>query len=315
MKKLVLIDGNAIMHRAYHALPGFTSKSGKPTGAIFGFTSMLLKIIQDLAPTHIICAFDRPEPTFRQQLYVEYQAHRPRMDGELAEQLEGIHTLVEAFGIPIFEVDGYEADDVIGTLAYQAVKNKDAEVVIVTGDRDMLQLVNSHVRVYAPIKGLSEAKMFDENAVIEKYGIKSSQFIDLKSLMGDSSDNYKGVPGIGPKTASELIQKFNTLENIYKNLGEVTEKQRKYLSEGAESAALAKQLATIHTDVPIHLDWKKSTFDITNIDTVVETLRVFDFTTLTNRFLVIMGKTPLEIPKIVEKADKKAKNKDQLELI
>ena len=273
MKRLVLIDGNAILHRAFHALPPLTTSSGELVNAVFGFTSMLLKVISDLHPEYIAVTFDRPKPTFRKAIYIGYQAKRPEMVDELSSQIERVHEVVSTLNIPIFEVDGYEADDVIGTLADQTknlelrTKNKKEnklETIIVTGDRDLLQLVDKKTKVYAPSKGLSETVMFDEKVVEEKFGLKPSQWVDFKALKGDPSDNYPGVAGIGPKTASMLLKKYGTLEKLYKHLKELPEGTAKKLSEGIEMAEMAKQLATIVCDVPIKLkldDCKVSDYD------------------------------------------------------
>lgn len=312
MDRLVLIDGNAILHRAYHALPPFTTSKGEPVGAVFGFTSMLLKVLTDLKPTYIAVAFDRAAPTFRQELFVGYQAGRPAMEDELASQVDGVHKVVEALEIPIFEVDGYEADDVIGTLAAQALEqtienrglkvdrkkihhpSSNIEVIIVSGDRDLLQLVNGHVKVYMPIKGLTEAKMYGEPEVREKYGLEPHQVVDMKALMGDASDQYPGVRGIGPKTASELLKKYHTLENLYNHLGELSERVGKALAEGTESAGLAKKLAAIVTDVPIKLELKKCEFKIKDSKKAIETLESFEFKTLPNRLRELLGEVPVE---------------------
>src|SRR5581483_3848194 len=188
MKKLVLIDGNAILHRAFHALPSsLTTKNGEPINATYGFVSMLLRIVVDLKPTHIAVAFDTPVETFRKAQYVGYQAQRPRMESELSSQFDKTYKALEAMNIPIYKVERYEADDVIGTIAKQC-RDKIDEVVVVTGDRDILQLVDDKkVFVYMPVKGLTNAKLYDEKAVIERMGLKPSQIVDLKALMGDSS--------------------------------------------------------------------------------------------------------------------------------
>jgi DNA polymerase-1 len=257
MQKLVLIDGNAILHRAYHALPPLTNKEGVVVNAVYGFFSMFLKIIGDLKPEYIIVCFDRAAPTFRKELFVGYQAKRPKMADDLVPQVTILHEVLKSAKVAIFEVDGYEADDLIGTLAVQAakleVRSEKLEVVIVTGDRDMLQLVNSHVKVLAPIKGITEMILFDDKKVEEKYGIKSSQFIDYKALVGDSSDNYPGVAGIGPKTAVGLIKEYGSFDEMYKNISTLPPKIAKKLATDAEAAALAKKLATIVTDAPITL--------------------------------------------------------------
>ncbi len=288
MTKLVLIDGNAILHRAYHALPPLTSKDGKQINAVYGFTLMLLKIIQDLAPTHIVCAFDTPKPTFRHAEYVGYQAQRPRMSSELSEQFDLVYRVLGAIGIPIFRQEGYEADDIIGTIAKQATDNDKKnfevdEVVIVTGDRDILQLVTDRIRVYMPIRGLTDAKLFGVKEVIEKMGVKPSQIVDYKALVGDASDNYKGVLGIGPKTAVSLIKQFGSLEGVYKHLGDIPSKISQKLAQGAEEAGLSKKLATIVTDAPItfHLD-EAAVWDIKS-EKVLKVFAKIGFKTLAKR--------------------------------
>ncbi len=270
MKRLVLIDGHAILHRAYHALPPtLTNKEGKATNAVYGFTTMLLRILTDLKPDYLAVAFDRPEANWRQQQYTAYQGKRPEMEGNLSDQIPLVHELLEALGIPIFEVAGFEADDCIGTLAGQ----NEGETIIVTGDRDMLQLVNGHVKVCVPVKGLSETKTYDTKMIEDEFGVKPAQWVDVKALKGDASDNYPGVRGIGPKTAQDLIKKFGTLEELYKNLGELDVKTAKKLAEGAEDAGMAKKLAQIVTDVPVHLDLEKAAVARINWQKGVEFMR------------------------------------------
>ena len=267
MNRLVLIDGNAILHRAFHALPPLTAPDGSLVNAVYGFTSMLFKLYHDLRPTHIAVAFDRAAPTFRKELYKEYQAKRPEMDKELVGQIEKIHEVIGAFGIPMYEMDGYEADDVIGTIAKKATRNKRQEtgktidqVIIVTGDRDILQLVeDERVLVYMPTKGLSEAKLYGEKEVVERIGVKPSQVVEFKALAGDPSDNYPGVAGIGPKTAAQLIGEFGSIEKLYQALKDkssvvsrqLSAKTVQRLEEGEESARLSHELAAIKTDVPV----------------------------------------------------------------
>lgn len=267
MGKLVLIDGHAILHRAYHALPStLTTPKGEPINAVYGFVSMLLRIIQDLKPTHIIVAFDRKEPTFRHVEFKDYQAHRPETDKELLTQFEKARDVISAFGIPIYEKAGFEADDVIGTLARQATKESKVKgqrlkvnnVVIVTGDKDILQLVNDKVKVYLPARGLTDAQLMGEEEVIEKMGVRPSQIDDYKALAGDPSDNYKGVPGIGPKTAESLLSKYKSLADIYENLDKIDEPVRKKLKDGKKSAKVSYKLAKIVTDVDIKFELEKS---------------------------------------------------------
>ncbi len=243
MNRLVLIDGNAILHRAYHALPPFTAPDGSVVNAVYGFGTMLIRLIGDLKPTHVAVAFDRPKPTFRKKLFTGYQAKRPKMDEELVTQIPKVHNLVSSFGIPIFEQDGFEADDVIGTLSKQS-KN---QVIIVTGDKDLLQLVkDNHILVYMPTKGLSEAKLYDEQAVKDRMGVSPKLIPDYKALAGDASDNYPGIPGVGPKTAVALLAKYKSLAAVLK--------KEPFAASDEKSALLCHDLATIRTNVPLSGD-------------------------------------------------------------
>ncbi len=265
MKKLILIDGNAILHRAYHALPPLTNKKGIIVNAVYGFFSMFLKILEDQKPDFIIVCFDRPKPTFRKELFVGYQAKRPKMSDDLVPQVKFVHDILEKSRVEIFEVDGYEADDLIGTIAYQTqnskLKTQNSETMIVSGDRDLLQLVNSHVKMIAPITGLTNMLIYDVAKVQEKFGILPSQIVDYKAMVGDASDNYPGVAGVGPKTAANLINEYGSLEEIYKNLEKIKAKNPNLalkLAEGAEAAGLAQKLAGIVLDAPITLDIEKA---------------------------------------------------------
>jgi len=285
--KLVLIDGNAILHRAYHALPStLTTRNGEPINAVYGFVSMLLRIIQDLKPTHIAVAFDRKEPTFRHKEFKEYQAHRPETDRELISQFEKVRDVISAFDIPAYDKAGYEADDILGTLAKQA---KVDEIVIVTGDRDILQLVNNKVKVYLPIRGLSEAQLMGKKEVVEKMGVKPGQIDDYKALVGDPSDNYKGVPGIGPKTAESLLSKYKNLDQIYKNINKIEEPVARKLKDGRESAKISQRLAKIVTNVPVKLDLEKSRKWKVDSTRALALFSEFGFKTLTKRIKDVGG--------------------------
>lgn len=254
-KKLVLIDGHAILHRAYHALPPLTSRVGQ-VNAVYGFTSMLLKIIGDLRPTYITVCLDRREKTFRKEMFENYQAQRPETEKELINQVELTKEIISAFGIKMFSVAGFEADDVIGTLAKKAKENKEIdEVIIVTGDRDILQLVGGKVKVYLLVKGISDAVLLDEAGVEAKMGVLPSLTVDYKALVGDASDNYKGVSGIGPKTAIKLIKEFGGFKGIYKNLDKLPEKTKEILLKGKESGELSYTLAKIREDVLLEVDF------------------------------------------------------------
>ena len=275
MSTLLLIDGNAILHRAYHAYPPtFTDKEGNPTNAIYGFFAMLLKLLDDVKPEHLVICFDRGAPTFRMNMYAGYHENRPQMKDDLVSQVPKLHAAIEEIGIPHFGVDGYEADDLLGTLSVQA-KEAGLETIIVTGDRDLLQLVNDKVKVLMPLVGITKTMLFDEDRVEEKYGVRPDQFIDYKALVGDQSDGYPGVTGIGPKTASSLLQKYGTFENLYKKISELPSQVGEKLAVDAEQAALAKQLATIHLDAPVHLkveDCLVAQFDKTKFAKVFEEL-------------------------------------------
>lgn len=283
MSTLLIIDGNAIVHRAFHALPPLTDSKGEVVNAIYGFFSMLLKVIEDTKPTHVAICFDRPKPTFRKSLYAGYQAHRPQMADGLSSQITKLHQALEKVHFTIFELDGFEADDLIGTLAYQAVKNYQIQVKILTGDRDLLQLVNPHVKVLAPIMGITKMIEYDEKAVEEKYSIKPSQFIDYKALIGDQSDGYPGITGIGPKTAANLLQKFKTFENLYTNIQNIAPKTAEKLAIDAEQAALAKKLATILTDAPIALKIDKCLLAHTTKEDLYQLCDEFTFNSLRKR--------------------------------
>ncbi len=256
MRRLVLIDGHAILHRAFHALPPLSTSKGELVNAAFGFTSMLLRVINNLKPTHLAVVFDTPAKTFRNKLSKEYQAKRPKMDVSLIRQVGLVHKLIVNMGIPFFEKDGWEADDIIGTIAKLSTINSHlSEVIIVTGDKDLLQLVDEKTKVYMPVKGLSESKLYGEKEVEEKFGVKPSQVIDYKALAGDASDNYSGVPGIGPKTASLLLIKFGKLEDLYLQLNKLNnDVLKKKLESSKKEAQLSKKLATIVTNVPIEFE-------------------------------------------------------------
>ena len=279
MGKLVLIDGNAILHRAFHALPPLTTKRGEPINAVYGLVSMLLRVIQDLKPTHIAVCFDEKEPTFRHKAFPGYQAQRPHMADELSGQFEKARKFLEAVGIPIYSKSGYEADDVIGTLADKFKE----EVVIVTGDRDILQLVDDRVKVYMPIAGLSSAKLMGEPEVVEKMGIPPSQIDDYKALVGDSSDNYRGVSGIGPKTAIKLLSEYGSLENVYENISRLASQTKERLGKGRKDSKMSKKLATIVRDVPITADFEQASKWDVDGQRVLDLFSEFGFKTLTER--------------------------------
>ncbi len=253
MRTLLLIDANSIIHRSFHALPPFTAPDGRPTGALYGLASIMLKLWREEKPDYAAAAFDRPEPTFREKKYKEYKAQRPPAPNELISQIIETHNLFPVFGIKTFEKAGYEADDVIATLAEKFAGENDLRIMILTGDKDTLQLVRGDkvvVRTFR--KGVSDTFVYDEKAVEEKFGIKPNQLIDYKALVGDPSDNIKGVPGVGPKTATELIQKFGSVENLYRNLvGDA--KLEKKLGPFRKEADLSRELVILDRNAPIEV--------------------------------------------------------------
>ena len=267
---LLLFDGHALIHRAYHAFANTRtltlSKTGEVVGAVYGFAQMVLKVSNEIQPTHWALAFDLPTPTFRHRSYEQYKAHRPTTPEELRSQIQRVRQLVETFSIPIYEAEGFEADDVIGTLSRQA-QAQGVETIIITGDADTMQLVSPGIRVLYPKPGksFSDTELFDEALVRDRYGVSPAQFPDLKGLKGDASDNIPGVPGIGEKRALALLQQFGNLEGIYQRLEEVkTPSLQDTLRRNQDLAFLSKKLATIVTDVSVSLDMGRcalTTFD------------------------------------------------------
>lgn len=254
-KTLMLIDGNAIVHRAFYAIPQtFKTKEGLMVNAVYGFASMLLNLLNNEKPDYIAASFDLKGPTFRHEEYKQYKATRSKASDDLYAQFPPIKDLVRTFGIPIYEIQGFEADDVLGTLAEQAQETPNLHTYIVTGDMDSTQLVNSKVSVLSPVKGFKEKTVYDPAAVEKKYSLTPSQITDLKGLQGDSSDNIKGVAGIGPKTATTLLQKYGNIETIYERIHEISGKTQEKLINGKEDAFFSKKLATIITNVPIQLN-------------------------------------------------------------
>jgi DNA polymerase I len=308
MKKLILIDGNAIIHRAFHALPPLNNKDGLPTNAVYGFFMMLLKIIEDLRPEYLVVCFDKAAPTFRKQMYVGYQATRPKISDDLSPQFAVVHKALDEAKIKHFEIDGYEADDLIGTISKEA-KKKDIQTIIVSGDRDLLQLVNGKVLMLAPIVGMTKMTLFDETKVREKYGLEPEQIVDYKALVGDASDNYPGVSGIGPKTASGLLNKYQTLEGIYQHLGELSPQVQEKLAQDAEQAALAKKLATIVVDAPVKLDETEAEINKIDKAALKKVFAELNFKSLLNRV------SKKEAVKAQPEIKEKKKDEEQLGLL
>lgn len=250
MKTLLLIDANSMVHRAYHALPPMTAAGGEPANALYGLSSILLKLWREERPDYAAACFDRPEPTYRDAEYAEYKAHRPATADDLLPQIIAARELFPKFGVKTFEKAGYEADDLIGTLATRFKDVSNLRVVILTGDRDTLQLVHEDkVVVRIPLKGISETFTYDEAAIKEKFGLAPAQMIDYKALVGDPSDNIKGVSGIGPKTAVEILQKYGSIDGAMAHLE--YERLAKKLAGKEAEAYQAKRLVTLQCDAPI----------------------------------------------------------------
>jgi DNA polymerase-1 len=253
-ERLLILDGHSLMYRAFYALPALTNSDGIYTNAVYGFTSMLLKMKEEFAPDYIVTTFDRKAPTFRHEDYKDYKAGRKKMPDELIGQFSLVRELLEKMAIDIFELDGFEADDLIGTLSVFA-ENQGIEVFIVTGDRDALQLATDNVKVVINKKGMSEKEIYDRNRIIEEMGVTPTEFIDVKGLMGDASDNIPGVPGVGEKTAYKLIKEYKSIENLLMNIDKVSGKKLvENLMTYSEQAIFSKKLATIITSVPMEID-------------------------------------------------------------
>ena len=286
MKRLILIDGNALLHRAYHATPPFTTSKGELVNAVYGFSSMILKALDELKPNFWAIAWDEKGPTFRHQAYTQYKATRGPLDEGLSSQYKRVFQVADAFNIAEFKLAGFEADDLIGTLAVQVVKKyKDIEVIVATGDRDIMQLINDKVKVFMPKKTLSDVGLYGEEEFAAKYGFSPALLVDYKALAGDASDNIPGVNGIGDVSATKLIHQFGTVEEIYKpnNLNTLPERMQTLLAAGAEDAVMSKKLATLDTKVPIKLDLKKCKVDDFEAEKVKNLFEDLEFKSLLPR--------------------------------
>lgn len=281
-KTLVIIDGNSIINRAFYALPEMSNKEGLKTNAIYGFTNMLLKIIDTYNPTHISVAFDRKAPTFRHIEFKEYKAGRKKMPDELREQFEPLKDLLDKFNIHRLEIDGYEADDIIGTVSKIAEDNG-FKVYIVTGDKDAIQLASNKTTTLITKKGVGEVEEYDYDSVIERYEMTPTQFIDLKGLMGDKSDNIPGVPGIGEKTGIKLIKEFSSIEGIFDNIDSIKGSTKKKLEENKELAIMSKKLATIIRDVPVEFNLEELEYGNYNTKDILDVFKYLGFTSLIPR--------------------------------
>lgn len=293
-KKLAIIDGKSVFYRGYYAMPNLATKDGTPTGGVYGFAVMALEVIKRLTPDYVCVAWDKPKTNIRKrlELYAEYKAGRKPAPPDFYTQVPILHELLQAFGWPLYELDDYEADDIMGTLAIQAA-DQGIDVQLITSDLDMLQLVHPRVYVYALKKGLSNIELFRPETFILKYGIVPEQFLDLKALKGDSSDNIPGVPGIGEKGAIELLKQYKTLDGIYDNLALLKESVRKKLEAGKELAYLSKRLGAIWTDAPIKLNLEAVNGSTCDPIAVRDTLQRLEFRTLVRQL-----PTAMRIPEV-----------------
>ena len=307
-KRLIIIDGNSIINRAFYALPDMSNSEGLKTNAIFGFVRMMFKIIEDYQPTHMSVAFDKKAPTFRHKQYADYKAGRKKMPDELAQQLQPLKDLLDKFNINRLELEGYEADDLIGTVARLGEEN-DFKVYIVTGDKDAIQLASHKTTTLITKKGVGEVEEYDYDSVLERYEMTPTQFIDLKGLMGDKSDNIPGVPGVGEKTGIKLLKQYSTIENLIEHTDELKGSIKKKIEENKDLALMSKELATIITNVPIEVKLEDLEYGDYNKDDVVEKFKEFGFTSLITKLLDIEGGETT----IKEEIDLKIEHLDNIE--
>ncbi|MBY0539590.1 hypothetical protein K2P56_04130 [Patescibacteria group bacterium] len=309
---LVLLDTHAIIHRAYHALPQLTSPSGEPVGALYGLSTMLMKIVKDMKPDHVVAAFDLPGATHRHDVYKEYKAKRPKIDDALVAQITRARDVLSAFGIPLYEAPGFEADDVIGTIALKA--KKDFDVVIASGDMDTLQLVDGEkVKVFTLRKGIQDTVLYDEPAVLARFGFLPERIPDYKGFAGDNSDNIVGIPGIGEKTATLLITTFGSMEGVYKALKKspellkkagIKERALQLITEHEDEAEFSKVLATIRTDAPVaFVEPTKSFLETLDTEKVTALMTELGFRSLIARLKSLTGAEERSAEPAKEKID------------
>ena len=304
MKRLVVIDGKSVFYRGYYAMPGLSMADGTPTGGVYGFVSLAIELIKKLEPDYVAVAWDKRGTNIRKrrELYPEYKAGRKPAPDDFYQQIPILHELLDAFGWPLYEIDDYEADDIMGAFARQA-ESRGIETCLITSDLDALQLISPMTKVYAMKNGLRNIEEFTAEHFEEKYGIRTEQFLDLKALKGDSSDNLPGVPGIGEKTAVKLLQEYETLDGVYEHLDEQKGALRTKLENGRESAYLTKQVAEIWTDAPIELDWDVADVNDCNFARVTEILQKLEFNSLIGR-----------LPKTMQVAENEKKEEPKLDI-
>ena len=304
MKRLVVIDGKSVFYRGYYAMPGLSMADGTPTGGVYGFVSLAIELIKKLEPDYVAVAWDKRGTNIRKrrELYPEYKAGRKPAPDDFYQQIPILHELLDAFGWPLYEIDDYEADDIMGAFARQA-ESRGIETCLITSDLDALQLISPMTKVYAMKNGLRNIEEFTSEHFEEKYGIRTEQFLDLKALKGDSSDNLPGVPGIGEKTAVKLLQEYETLDGVYEHLDEQKGALRTKLENGRESAYLTKQVAEIWTDAPIELDWDVADVNDCDFARVTEILQKLEFNSLIGR-----------LPRTMRMAENEKKEEPKLDI-
>ncbi len=292
MSKLLLIDSHAVIHRAFHSIPKTLTYQGRPINAMYGFYSMLYSALDQLNPKYLAFCLDAPGPTFRDKEYIAYRTQRKPADPDLKHQFPLIIDSLKQSNLTHFSLGGYEADDLLATLSQKVSSKKGLTTYIITGDKDLMQLVNPRVKLFMPVKGLSQIQIYDSKAVKTRLGIAPSQVVDLKALMGDSSDNYPGVAGIGPKTAVDLLEEYKSLDNIYKNLDKIKLSIREKLEKDRDNAYLSQKLAQLETSVPINFSLKDAKITSQSIDQLVEVLKTYNFKSLISRFTKKYQLTP-----------------------
>lgn len=299
-KTLIVIDSNSIIHRAYHALPALTTKKGELVNAVYGFLLVFFKAIREFQPDYIAACFDYPAPTFRHKKYKEYKITRPPAPQELYQQIPKVKEVLNAFNVQIFEKEGFEADDIIGTITKLVLKKQtlpEIETIILSGDLDTLQLVDKNTKIYLFKKGIKDTFLYDENLVKEKYQLTPQQIIDFKALKGDPSDNIPGVPGIGEKTAIYLLKEFGTIKSLYKELEKETDRTRKLkpklrelLKQKKGQVFFSRSLAEIKKDVPIDFNLEKCQWGNYNQEKVNRSLQNLEFYSLIEKLPELKGK-------------------------
>ena len=299
MSKLVIVDGHAIIHRAYHSIPPL-SFNGQPVNGLYGFYSMLLTAINTLNPKYLVVCLDSPGPNFRNHEFLGYRAKRKPADSDLVSQLPLLESTLKQANITTFSIGGFEADDLIATVARRSLQRRRPkskkklinEIVIITGDKDLMQLVNKKVSLFVPIRGLSETKLFKPDDVQEKLGVLPTQVVDLKALMGDMSDNYPGVTGIGPKVATDLLAQYQDLDNIYKNLDEIKPSVREKLEKDKNNAYLSQKLATLIDNIPLNFKLSSAKLTPSSFQNLISLFKIYNFKSLVKR---VENQNPVKI--------------------